>query len=119
MEAPISSFPTLDRSDLPHGATKVLAALKRLKKDSNSETKKTFLAEAKLMYGLRHRNILPLLAIIPDLPALLSGYSEHGDLRQYLRRRLTCEQTDPDDPGFISYRFVLLLQAGNQSGVIV
>ena len=97
----------MDQTDLPHGATKVLAALKRLKANSNTETKKTFLAEAKLMYGLRHRNILPLLAIIPDLPALLSGFSEHGDLRQYLRRRLTCHQCDLDDPGFISYKYVL------------
>ena len=45
MEAPISSFPSLDRSDLPEGASKVLAALKRLKAGSNSETKKTFLAD--------------------------------------------------------------------------
>ena len=59
------------------------------------------------MYGLRHRNILPLLAVIPDIPALLTGYSEHGDLRQYLRRRLTCQDCDSDDPGFISYKSLL------------
>jgi len=107
VEAPINCFPRLDRSDLPAGATKVLAALKRLKNNSSPETKKIFLDEANLMYGLRHRNILPLLAVIPDIPALLTGYSEHGDLRQYLRRRLTCQDCDSDDPGFISYKSLL------------
>ena len=58
------------------------------------------------MYGLRHQNILPLLAVIEEIPALLSGYSEHGDLRQFLRRRLRCDATNPDDPGFISDRLV-------------
>jgi serine/threonine protein kinase len=43
-----------------------------------------------------------LLAVIEEIPALLSGYSEHGDLRQFLRRRLRCDATNPDDPGFIS-----------------
>ena len=94
----------MDRSDLPPGATKIFAALKRLKSGQTEETKKTFLAEAKLMYALRHRNILPLLAIIPELPALLSGYSELGDLRQYLQGHLICTQTDRNDPGFISYK---------------
>ena len=60
------------------------------------------------MYGLRHPNILPLLAVIPEVPALLTGYSEHGDLRQFLRRRLTCEHTSLDDPGFISNRWAIL-----------
>ena len=60
------------------------------------------------MYGLRHQNILPLLAVIEEIPALLSGYSEHGDLRQFLRRRLRCDATNPDDPGFISDRLVIL-----------
>ena len=76
------------------------------------------------MYALRHKNILPLLGVIRDIPAILSGYSgitsgylppviyflslsgysEHGDLRQLLRKRIICEQTNPDDPGFISVR---------------
>jgi len=60
-----------------------------------------FLEEARLMYGLRHRNILPLLAINSDVPALLSGFSEHGDLYDCLRRRVICEKCPVD--GFISY----------------
>ena len=92
----------MDRKYLPKGATKIIAALKRLKIDTDPEIKKEFLSEAKLMFGLRHQNILPLLAIIPNQPALLSGYSEHGDLHQYLRKRLICEEGDVD--GFISYK---------------
>ena len=97
---PTSSNPYLENI-VPPGATKIIAALKQLKMDTDDETKATFLSEAKLMYSLRHRNILPLLAVNPHLPALLSGFAEHGDLNQYLRRRLTCENCDVD--GFISY----------------
>ena len=44
VEAPIHAFPEgTVHLDLPQGATQCLAALKRLKPDSTSETKKTFL----------------------------------------------------------------------------
>ena len=46
VEAPIHAFPEgTVHLDLPQGATQCLAALKRLKPDSTSETKKTFLGQ--------------------------------------------------------------------------
>ena len=44
VQAPISAFPEDSlSSDLPKGATDLMAALKRLKENSSAETKKTFL----------------------------------------------------------------------------
>lgn len=44
VQAPISAFPKDSlSSDLPKGATDLMAALKRLKENSSAETKKTFL----------------------------------------------------------------------------
>ena len=80
-----------------------LVAVKKLKSDAPSATKKAFEKEVKFMSRLTDRNVIRILGVCyEDTPFIMMEYMEKGDLNQYLQKFKTLNTTDSEPQGQIT-----------------
>ena len=80
-----------------------LVAVKKLKSDAPSTTKKAFEKEVKFMSRLTDRNVIRILGVCyEDTPFIMMEYMEKGDLNQYLQKFKTLSTTDSEAQGQIT-----------------